>query len=146
MKIILGADHAGFQTKEKLKKWFDKQKIEYEDLGAKKLDKKDDYPDYAKKVSKRVAKDKDSKGILICGSGFGMAIAANKVKGIRAVPAYDHYTAIMSRKDNNTNVLCLRGRRFSFKKNQKIVSAWLKTSFLGGRHLRRVKKISSMGK
>jgi len=144
MKIIIGSDHAGFLLKEKLKKWLDKKKIIYEDMGAKTLDLKDDYPDYAKKVAKKVSKDKNSKGILVCGSGIGMSIAANKVKGVRAVAPYDMYSAKISRKDNNTNVLCLGQRTFPLLKAQKITSAWLSTSFARGRHLRRVNKISKI--
>lgn len=142
MKVYLGADHAGFSFKERLKKVLDKHKIQYEDLGAKKLNKKDDYPDFALKVAKKVAKEKDSKGILICGTGIGMGIAANKVKGIRAAMAYDIYSAKMSRLHNDANILELRGRNFSPIKNEKIVLTWLKTSFEGGRHKRRLAKIS----
>ena len=144
--LYLGADHAGFSFKERLKKVLDKHKIQYEDLGAKRLNKKDDYPDFAFKVAKKVAKEKNSKGILVCGTGIGMGIAANKVKGIRAAMAYDVYSAKMSRQHNNTNVLELRGRNFSPSKNEKIVLAWLKTSFEGGRHKRRITKIANYEK
>lgn len=114
MKIIIGADHAGFDVKEKIKRLLDKKNIKYEDIGAKTFNETDDYPDYAKIAAKKVAKDKDSKGILVCGTGVGICIAANKVKGARAVAAYDAYTAKMSRSHNDANVLCLRGRKFSF--------------------------------
>ncbi len=144
MKLFIGSDHAGFKEKELLKRWFDKKNIQYEDLGAKTLDKMDDYPDYAKKVAKKVAKTKSSKGILICGSGFGMAIAANKIKGARAVAAYDTYTAKISRIDNDSNILCLRGRGFPLKKVLQITSTWLRTPFSNiSRHKRRINKMEN---
>lgn len=140
-KIYLGSDHAGFRVKEKLKDYFDAKKIPYEDLGTH-SPKSTDYPDYALAVAKKVSKEKDAKGILICGTGTGMVIAANKVKGIRAVAAYDNYSAEMSRLHNDANILALRGRFFPLKKIQKIVSVWLRTSFSGKpRHRRRINKI-----
>lgn len=140
-KLYLGADHAGFAVKEKLKKYFKEKKISFEDLGTYSLDSVD-YPDYAIAVAKKISKDKNTKGILICGTGTGMAIAANKVKGIRAVAAYDNYSAKMSRNDNDANVLALRGRFFPFDKIERIVSIWLKTPFSQKpRHKRRINKI-----
>ena len=110
---------------------------------ALKLKKDDDYPDYAFKVAKAVAKHKGSKGILVCGTGIGMGIAANKVRGIRAAMAYDLYSAKMSRLHNDSNILELRGRKFPYKKNEQIVMAWLKTPFSGGaRHKRRIAKLN----
>lgn len=142
MIVYLGADHAGFPVKEKLKKFLQKKRIDFVDLGALKLKLDDDYPDYAFKVAKAVSKHKDSKGILVCGTGIGMGIAANKVRGIRAAMAYDLYSAKMSRLHNDTNILELRGRNFSYKMNEKIVSLWLKTSFSKeARHKRRIAKI-----
>src|SRR3989344_9415461 len=114
--IYIGADHAGFKLKEKLKRYFDNWGIKYVDLGGK-GEEGDDYPDYAFKVAERVARDKNSKGILICGTGTGMVIAANKIKGVRAAVAYDNYSAKMAREHNDANVLCLRGRNFSDAKN-----------------------------
>lgn len=141
--IYLGADHAGFSLKEKIKKYFDKSHISYTDMGGK-GNKDDDYPDFAFKVAKSVAKNKDSKGILVCGTGTGMVIAANKVKGIRAAVAYDEYSTRMAREHNNTNILCLRGRNFSDNKNLELVKIWLKSEFDGmGRHKRRLKKIEN---
>lgn len=140
-KIYIGADHAGFGLKEKLKKYFTDKKLSYEDFGTGSPEPVD-YPDFAIAVAKNVAKEKDSRGILICGTGTGMVIAANKVKGIRAVAAYDKYSAKMSRNDNDANVLCLRGRFFPFEKIKEIVSVWLKTPFSGEvRHQRRINKI-----
>lgn len=141
MKIILGSDHAGYAVKEKLKKFLDRKKKKYLDLGTHSTESVD-YPDYAKKVARKVVREKNSRGILICGSGTGMVIAANKVKGARAVVAYDNYSAKMSRKDNDTNVLCLRGRLFSYDKTKQIVNTWLKTKFSGkARHKRRISKL-----
>lgn len=140
-KIYLGADHAGFDTKEKLKKYFKQKRITFEDLGTYSSDRVD-YPDFAFQVAKKVAREKESRGILICGTGTGMVIAADKVKGIRAVAAYDKYSAEMSRFHNDTNILGLRGRFFPFKKTREIISIWLKTQFSGeARHKRRIRKI-----
>ena len=140
-KIYLGSDHAGFAVKEKLKRYFKEKRIPYKDLGTHSLDSVD-YPDYAMAVARKIAKEKNTRGILICGTGTGMVIAANKVKGIRAVAAYDKYSAEMSRRDNDTNVLGLRGRFFPFKKIREIVSVWLKTPFSQkARHKRRINKI-----
>lgn len=140
-KIYIGSDHAGFALKEKMKTYLKARRILYEDLGAYSLDPAD-YPDYAFAVAKKVAKEKNSRGILICGTGTGMVIAANKVKGIRAVAAYDKYSAEMSRLHNDANVLALRGRFFPFAKIKEIVSVWLKTPFSGkARYKRRINKI-----
>ncbi len=141
-KIYIGADHAGYKLKEYLKRYFDKLRIAYKDVGT--YNKKSvDYPDYAFKVAKAVAKDKNSKGILICGTGTGMVMAANKIKGIRAAVAYDKYSAVMAREHNNANVLCLRGMKFSFEKAKELVKIWLKTKFSGAiRHKKRIDKIS----
>ena len=141
VKIIIGSDHAGFRLKKKLKKYFDKKKIKYEDLGTYSLESVD-YPDYAKKVARKVVKEKNTRGILICGTGTGMVIAANKIKGVRAVAAYDNYSAKMSRFDNDTNILALRGRYFSHKKVLQIVNTWFNSKFSGkSRHKKRIKKI-----
>ena len=141
VNIYLGADHAGFKLKEKLKEYFDKVGIDYNDLGGS-GDERDDYPDYAFLVGKKVAKETNSLGILICGTGTGMVIAANKVKGVRAAVGYDNYSVIMGRKHNNINVLCLRGRKFSDKKNLKLVKLWLNSKFSGKeRHKKRLEKI-----
>ena len=129
--IYLGADHAGFDMKEKLKKFLVKKGYDVLDLGAEKYVKNDDYPDYAKKVARAVVKNKrkKEKGILVCGSGIGMTIAANRIKGVRAVSAYDTYSAKMARLDSDSNILSLRSRGVSFDKTKKIINTWLKTSF-----------------
>ena len=142
MRVIIASDHAGLRLKEKVKRYLKRKKIEYEDLGTESFTSVD-YPDYALKVAEKVVKNKNTRGILICGTGTGMTIAANKVKGIRAVAAYDAYSAKMSRIDNDTNVLGLRGRFFPFEKIKKIISVWLDTPFSGEkRHKKRIKKIT----
>lgn len=139
MKTYLGADHAGFELKEKLKKTV-KGLI---DLSPE-YDEKDDYPIISAKLAKKVAKEK-TKGILVCGSGAGVAIAANKIKGIRAVPVFDEYEAIMSRQHNDANILCLRARKFPAKKAVILAKLWLKTLFSGEeRHKRRIKQITKL--
>lgn len=147
MKLYIASDHGGFKLKEKIKNHLDKQGVEYEDLGTYGGDSEDDYPDYALKISKKVINSKNGKGILICGSGSGMVIAANKVKGIRAIFAYDVYSAKMGRVDNNANIICLRERFFAPMNAKKIVDTFLNTDFSGmARHKRRIKKISNLEK
>jgi len=142
MKVIIASDHAGYRQKERIKKYLKRKKIEFVDLGTDSLETVD-YPDYALKVAEKVAKNKDYRGILVCGTGTGMTIAANKVKGIRAVAAYDAYSAKMSRIDNDTNILGLRGRFFPLEKSKKIISIWLNTPFSGEkRHMKRIKEIA----
>jgi len=138
--VFLGSDHAGFDVKNKIKKLL-KRKYDVFDLSPKKI-KGDDYPDIAFKLGEFVRSHGRSKGILICGSGVGMAVAANKVHGIRAVAANDEYTAKMSRLDGDSNVLGLSGRHGSFAKKKKILDVWLKTEFSDEeRHKRRIEKI-----
>lgn len=131
--IFICADHRGFELKEYLKKHFD-----FVDLTPE-FHKGDDYPDIAKKLVKKIAGK--SFGILVCGSGTGVAMSANRNKHIRAVNAYDLDHAIMSRKHENANVLCLGSNYLSKQKAKRIIEAFLKTRFSGGRHLRRIKKL-----
>ena len=138
--IAIGADHAGFKLKEELKRFLDKQGIKHIDLGAYGYDKGDDYPDFAQKVGKYVAKN-NTKGILICGTGFGMSIAANKIKGVRAVAPDSVKDAKLTRQHNDANILCLYGWGAERPLIKRIVKAWLNEKFEGGRHRRRVKKI-----
>ena len=139
--VYLGADHAGFKVKEKLKKYLDSLGIFYEDLGGEGKE-EDDYPDYAFKVAEKVSRNRNSKGILICGTGTGMVIAANKIRGIRAAVGYDDYSAKMAREHDDANILCLRGRNFSDKDNLKIVRIWLNSRFSNAKkHNRRLRKI-----
>ncbi len=142
-KVYLGADHAGFRLKTALKKYLDEQGFKYQDFGATQLKSDDDYPDYAKKVATAVATSKNNFGILICGSGQGMQIAANRHKKIRATLGYDPQAAIVARQDNDSNVLCLAGRFLSTTQALNIVDQFLKTPFSGEeRHARRIKKLS----
>ena len=139
-KICISSDHAGYETKEFIKDLLIKSKISTVDLGPF-LNKSVDYPDYAKKVSNRVSKRKSEIGILVCGSGTGMAISANKTKGIRAAVGYNIKSTQLSRQHNNANVLCLGSRLTKRKDIKKIIKIFLNTKFEGGRHKRRVKKI-----
>lgn len=140
MKIAIASDHAGFALKEKVKKYLEKNKIQVKDFGTF-SDESVDYPDYAKLASKSVLSKKQDKAILICGTGQGMAMTANKYKGIRAVACESIYCAKMSRAHNDSNVLCLGARILSSSKALSIIKVWLGTKFEGGRHLRRVRKI-----
>ena len=145
--IYLGADHAGFKLKEQIKKYLQAQKIKFIDLGNLKLDKNDDYPDFGYKVAKAVAKNKGSKGILICGTSFGVCIVANKVKGIRAVSVSNIKDAKISRSHNDANVLCLSGWDLKLLMVQKIIKIWLDTKFSGAaRHIRRLNIIKKIEK
>ena len=147
VKIYIGSDHAGYALKEKIKTWFSKKDVYFEDFGNYGKKKHDDYPDYAFKVAEKVARHKESKGILICGSGTGMVIAANKVKGARAAVGYDAYSAKMSRVDNDANILCLRAREIPAKDDLNIIKAWLRAKFSGkDRHKRRIRKIGKYEK
>ena len=139
-KICISSDHAGYETKEFIKDLLIKSKISTVDLGPF-LNKSVDYPDYAKKVSNRVSKRKSDIGILVCGSGTGMAISANKTKGIRAAVGYNIKSTQLSRQHNNANVLCLGSRLTKRKDIKRIIKIFLNTKFEGGRHKRRVKKI-----
>ncbi len=139
-KICISSDHAGFDLKDIIKDILIDSKIPIIDLGPFN-DKSVDYPDYAKKVSKRVTSKKSEIGILVCGSGTGMAISANKTKGIRAAVGYSLKSTQLSRQHNNANILCLGSRLTKKKDIKKIISTFLITKFEGGRHKRRVKKI-----
>ena len=139
-KICISSDHAGYEIKEFIKEQIIKSKISIIDLGPF-LKKSVDYPDYAKKVSNRVSKRKSDIGILVCGSGTGMAISANKTKGIRAAVGYNIKSTQLSRQHNNANVLCLGSRLTKRKDIKKIIKIFLNTKFEGGRHKRRIKKI-----
>ncbi len=139
--IYLGSDHAGFKLKEKIKDWLIDSNIPFLDLGNVILDKNDDYPDFAIKVSNMTILNK-SKGILICGSAQGMCMAANKIKGIRAGIAYNVRDAKLLREHNNANVVCLSGWGISIEDSKKIIKKFLDTEFSSEpRHKRRVNKI-----
>ncbi len=139
-KICIASDHAGFSVKEFVKDYFIKNRVSIIDLGP--YEKKSvDYPDFAKKVGKRLKNKKSDVGILICGSGTGMAITANKIKGIRAALCYNLSSTRLSRMHNNANIIALGARLTKKKDVLKMLKVFLNTKFEGGRHLRRVKKI-----
>ncbi|MFH1461020.1 MAG: ribose 5-phosphate isomerase B [Patescibacteria group bacterium] len=144
--IYLGADHAGFNLKEEIKKYLEELGYKFEDLGNKELDPQDDYPDFVFPVTEKVIEG-DNKGILFCATGAGSCIVANRVKGIRAVQVWDEFTAIQSREHNNANILCLGGRVLDLEIAKKIVEIWLKTEFSNEeRHVRRLGKIEEVEK
>ncbi|MBI4210638.1 MAG: ribose 5-phosphate isomerase B [Candidatus Diapherotrites archaeon] len=141
MRFYVGSDHAGFRTKEALKKALGKKGIKTIDVGTF-SDESADYPDFALKVAKKVARDKGSLGLLVCGTGIGMSMAANKVKGIRAANPFDAYTARVAREHNDANVLCLGGRTYGAAAAKRILAAFLKARpSADKRHRRRVVKI-----
>lgn len=143
MRIALGADHAGYQLKDKIKQHLAAQGFEVTDKGTNAGDSVD-YPDFAGTVARDVAQRNADRGILVCGSGIGMAIAANKVHGVRAANIASEYEAQMSREHNDLNVLTLGARILDENAALKIVDLWLKTEFAGGRHQNRVDKISKL--
>lgn len=144
MKIYLGADHGGFELKEKIKQWLTHWHYQYEDLGNTVFDKDDDYPQFAFKVAEKVAKEPQALGILLCRSAAGMVIAANKVKGARAVAVFDLKSAIHSKEHNNANILGLSGDWLSEDQASQILKAWLKTPFSQDeRHQRRIRQIDN---
>ena len=137
LKIYIGADHGGYETKEKIKKWLKKENIEYIDIGTD-SEEATDYPIYAKKVGNAVAKGL-GRGILICKSGQGMSMAVNKIKGIRACVSWNQEIAEKSREHNDANILCLPGGYLKFQEILKIMKIWLSTPFSEKeRHKRRV--------
>jgi ribose 5-phosphate isomerase B len=143
MKIAIAADHAGYEEKERLKPVLDELGIQYEDLGTVSTESVD-YPDYARKVAEEVAAGRVEQGLLVCGSGTGMAIAANKVPGVRAAVAWSEEIARLAREHNDANVLSLAARFTAFEELTNIVRAWFGAKFDGGRHARRVEKISEI--
>ena len=138
-KILIASDHAGFKLKKQLIPLIEK-KFKLNDLGPVN-DNSVDYPDLALKLSKRISKSKNLFGILICGSGMGVAIAANKVKNVRAALCYSTKNTKLSRLHNNANIITLGSRLTSKKKAIQLINLFLSTKFEGGRHLRRIKKI-----
>ena len=139
-KIFISSDHAGFKLKEIIKIYLSKKKLSFQDLGPNN-GKKVDYPDYAHKVAKKVNINKNNVGILVCGSGTGMNIAANKHKKVRAAQCFNIKSTKLSRLHNDANIITLGARLISKKNALKFVSIFLNTNFDGGRHLKRVKKI-----
>ena len=138
--VCIASDHAGFKLKEEIKNHLVDKKVSIFDIGPYN-DESVDYPDFAKKLAKRVKLKKNEVGILVCGSGTGMAISANKIKTIRAAVCYNLKSTRLSRQHNNANIIALGSRLINKKLSLKLVEIFLKTKFEGGRHLRRVKKI-----
>ena len=145
MRIALASDHAGYAEKERLKPILTDLGVEFDDLGTLSEDSVD-YPDYAKKVAEQVAEGQVEQGVLVCGSGTGMAITANKVPGVRAAVAWSEEIARLARQHNNANVLAIGARTTPPDDIPKIVRAWFSTEFEGGRHAARVEKISQLEK
>jgi ribose 5-phosphate isomerase B len=143
MKIAIASDHAGFELKEKIKELLKELGYVYKDFGTY-SDEHVDYPDYALKVAESIAKKEYDRGILICGSGIGMCMTANKVPGIRAALCHNVEMAKLSREHNDANVLTFGARMIDENTAKDIVKVWLKTEFLGDRHLRRINKIKDI--
>ena len=139
-KICIASDHAGFNLKESIKDYLINKNVSIIDLGPND-NKSVDYPDYAKKIGNRIKFKKSDIGILVCGSGTGMAISANKFKNIRAAVCYDIKSTRLSRQHNNANIIALGARLTKKSLSLKLVELFLKTKFEGGRHLKRIKKI-----
>ena len=143
MKIAMGADHAGYELKDRIKEHLQQQGLDVQDEGTNSPESVD-YPDFARRVAHDVSERRADLGILVCGSGIGMAISANKVKGIRAANVSSEYEAQMSREHNDANVLALGARILNTEQALAIVDKWLNTGFAGGRHERRVEKIAQL--
>lgn len=141
MRVVIGSDHAGYHLKEQLKHTLDDLNLEYEDVGTDNPASVD-YPDYAVKVASRVASGEFERGVLVCGTGLGMCITANKVHGVRAVTAHDVFSAEMARRHNNANVLTMGERVVGPGIADQVLRVWLATEFEGGRHGKRVDKIT----
>ena len=139
-KIFISSDHAGFGLKEDIKKHLKNKKLNFKDLGPFNDDSVD-YPDYAHKLAKKVKVSKNNVGILVCGSGTGMAISANKIKTIRAAVCYNLRSTRLSRQHNNANIIALGSRLTNKKLSLKLVNVFLKTKFEGGRHTKRIRRI-----
>ena len=139
-KILIASDHAGFKLKEIIKKYLSKKKIKIVDLGPFKFAKVD-YPDYAHKLSKKINVNRKLTGVLVCGSGIGMEITANRYKNVRAALCYNQKTAKLSRLHNNANIITLGSRLTKKNVAIKCVNTFLNTKFEGGRHIKRIKKI-----
>jgi len=142
-RIALGADHAGYQVKERIKEFLQKSHYEVIDFGAHSAESVD-YPDYALRVAESVASAEAERGVLVCGTGIGTAMTANKIPGIRAANCNDTYTARMATEHNNANVLAVGARVVDANHAVAIVKEWLNARFQGGRHQRRLEKIAAI--
>lgn len=141
--IAIGSDHGGFELKEHIKKHLEERSLEYKDFGC--YDENSvDYPDIAEKVCNAINSGDADKGILVCGTGIGISIAANKIDGIRAAHCHDVYSAEMTKRHNNANVICMGGRVIGRELAFKIIDAWLDAEFEDGRHQKRIDKIHAL--
>ena len=141
--IALGSDHGGYKLKEEIKKYLDELKIEYKDFGTYNDD-RTDYPIYAKKVAQSIQNKECDRGILICTTGSGMVITANKFKGIRCAPCFDEIVAKQAKEHLNANVIALAGNHINISKAVQIIRAWIGAEFINGRHLERLQMIEKI--
>lgn len=143
MKVAIGSDHAGYEVKEAVKALLDEMGLEYEDWGTHSSESVD-YPDFASRVAEAVSQGRADRGLLICGSGIGMSIVANKFPGVRAAVCHNAETARLSREHNDANVLAIGARTTPMQTIREIVRTFFRTPFAGGRHARRVEKINRL--
>lgn len=143
--ILIASDHGGFRLKEEITDLFKEMSLEYEDLGTF-TEESVDYPDFAEKVASKVSEGSAEKGVLLCGTGIGISITANKFPNVRAALVYDEYSAKMSKSHNNANILVLGGRTIEPESAKEMVKIWLDTPFEGGRHQGRLDKIKEIEK
>ncbi len=146
MRVVIGSDHAGFEQKERLREHLASQGFEVSDVGTSSGEQSVDYPDFGLEVGRSVAAGEADFGVLVCGTGIGMAISANKVAGVRAANVTDPEFARLARQHNNANVVTVSGRFVPVQVNQEIVDAFLATAFEGGRHQNRLDKITEAEK
>jgi len=142
-KIAIGSDHGGLELKQAVRGLLQKRQLDCEDFGTDNTDSVD-YPDFGSEVAEAVSSGKADAGVLVCGTGIGMSIIANKYPGVRAALVHDEFTAQMAKEHNNANVLILGGRILSVELGQRLVEIWLDTGFEGGRHQHRLDKISAV--
>jgi ribose 5-phosphate isomerase B len=145
MKIVIGADHGGFELKENIKKYLQSINVDFKDIGNHVYNDKDDYPDFAIPVAKKVASGEFDRGIIICGSGVGACVAANKIKGVRACVCHDLYSAAQGVEHDDMNVLCLGGRIIDFEQAKALINAFLNAKFSNlDRHINRLVKVIAL--
>lgn len=140
MRVAIGSDHAGFELKESLKRHLEERGHTVQDAGTHSADRVD-YPPYGKEVARAVAGGEAERGVLVCGSGIGMCMAANRINRVRAAVLHDRYDAEMSRKHNDANIACFRGRMSGIPNAAELLDLFLTTNFEGGRHVARVQQI-----